>query len=345
MDALRERSKSGYVQLRDIVSDQLKQIFISRVVMTLEQRLGQKLGLKIEDLVPAAWEKIEDDISMIIDQRFSKNADLQNQPNHPIIQNLEHVLNKQLDSQGKELNLGALFSEMAVGTQVAIDQETHKRVYRRVNMLNYVFFVANKCLPESPEKLTAEVSAHFKATSQKLLSVWGMMELQRIAENNLAFSQFSDSYKAQIEANLDDSVVEKIHREGLAGLAAEKDEKTLAAFGKNVQQVIYRHILLKAITDLWMEHLTRMEALRVSIRMEAYAQRDPLVQYKSYSTDAFKELLANIRLSVVSKMFRLQPSNPKSGTGESAGQTQTGSEENKKENKKKKGRKRHKKKR
>ena len=65
-----------------------------------------------------------------------------------------------------------------------------------------------------------------------------------------------------------------------------------------MQQVIYRHILLKSISDLWIEHLTRMEALRVSIRMEAYAQRDPLVQYKRYSTDTFKELLANIRLAV-----------------------------------------------
>ena len=87
---------------------------------------------------------------------------------------------------------------------------------------------------------------------------------------------------------------------------AKEPTDILTAFGKSVQQVIYRQILLKSITDLWMEHLTRMEALRVSIRMEAYGQRDPLVQYKSYSTDAFKELLANIRLSVVSKIFRVQ---------------------------------------
>jgi preprotein translocase subunit SecA len=50
-----------------------------------------------------------------------------------------------------------------------------------------------------------------------------------------------------------------------------------------------------------------MEALRVSIGMEAYAQRDPLVQYKSQSSDMFRELLANIRLGVMSQIFRLQP--------------------------------------
>ena len=50
-----------------------------------------------------------------------------------------------------------------------------------------------------------------------------------------------------------------------------------------------------------------MEALRVSIRMEAYAQRDPLVEYKSVSTDTFRDLFSAIRMGVISKMFRMQP--------------------------------------
>jgi preprotein translocase subunit SecA len=53
-----------------------------------------------------------------------------------------------------------------------------------------------------------------------------------------------------------------------------------------------------------------MEALRISIGMEAYAQKDPLIQYKSRSTDAFKDLFADIRMGVVSRMFRLQPAKP-----------------------------------
>ena len=53
-----------------------------------------------------------------------------------------------------------------------------------------------------------------------------------------------------------------------------------------------------------------MEALRVSIGMEAYAQRDPLVMYKSKSTDTFRDLFASIRLGVISQMFRLQPARP-----------------------------------
>jgi preprotein translocase subunit SecA len=50
--------------------------------------------------------------------------------------------------------------------------------------------------------------------------------------------------------------------------------------------------------------LTQMEALRTSIGLEAYAQRDPLVQYKSQAFDMFGNLLADVRAGVVSNMYR-----------------------------------------
>jgi preprotein translocase subunit SecA len=63
-----------------------------------------------------------------------------------------------------------------------------------------------------------------------------------------------------------------------------------------------------------------MEGLRVSIGMEAYAQRDPLVQYKSQASDAFKNLLDNIRMSVISQMFRARPNRVKTTTNKSNAQ-------------------------
>jgi preprotein translocase subunit SecA len=53
-----------------------------------------------------------------------------------------------------------------------------------------------------------------------------------------------------------------------------------------------------------------MEALRVSIGLEAYAQRDPLVQYKTKAFEMFQDLMRDIRLSVVSRMFTFQARDP-----------------------------------
>jgi preprotein translocase subunit SecA len=50
-----------------------------------------------------------------------------------------------------------------------------------------------------------------------------------------------------------------------------------------------------------------MEALRISIRLEAYAQRDPLVEYKSQAFKMFQDLFADMRTSLVNRMFVFQP--------------------------------------
>jgi preprotein translocase subunit SecA len=50
-----------------------------------------------------------------------------------------------------------------------------------------------------------------------------------------------------------------------------------------------------------------MEALRVSIGLEAYGQRDPLVQYKSRASELFQNLLRDMRLGVITRMFTYRP--------------------------------------
>ena len=56
-----------------------------------------------------------------------------------------------------------------------------------------------------------------------------------------------------------------------------------------------------------MEYLTRVEALRVSIGLEAYGQRDPLVQYKTKASDMFQTLLGEVRSAVIDRVFRYLP--------------------------------------
>jgi preprotein translocase subunit SecA len=55
------------------------------------------------------------------------------------------------------------------------------------------------------------------------------------------------------------------------------------------------------------DYLTRIEALRVAIGLEAYAQRDPLVQYKNKASIMFAQLVDDIRGLVISRVFAYQP--------------------------------------
>jgi len=78
------------------------------------------------------------------------------------------------------------------------------------------------------------------------------------------------------------------------------------AIGKYVLNEVRRQLLLGATSELWVDYLTRIEALRVSIGLEAYAQRDPLVQYKTKASEMFAQLVEDIRGLVVSRAFAAQ---------------------------------------
>jgi preprotein translocase subunit SecA len=136
------------------------------------------------------------------------------------------------------------------------------------------------------------------------------MELQRLMMGAQPDEHLNSAYIEKLSPDLNSDELISLSQLTLRQIVDGGDPRFMSAFGKRVQSVIYRHILLRSISDLWIEHLTSMEALRVSIGMEAYAQRDPLVQYKNQSTDTFKDLFTNIRLSVISQMFRLQPARP-----------------------------------
>jgi preprotein translocase subunit SecA len=82
---------------------------------------------------------------------------------------------------------------------------------------------------------------------------------------------------------------------------------TAEELGHGIQTQIYRQVLLGAITELWVDYLTRVEALRVSVGLEAYAQADPLVKYKSQASEMFQNLLSDIRATVIGRIFLYQP--------------------------------------
>jgi len=67
---------------------------------------------------------------------------------------------------------------------------------------------------------------------------------------------------------------------------------------------VERYVVINAIDHHWQEHLTEMEELRRSIGLRSYAQKDPLVEYKSEAYVYFEELLNNVRLQICTGLFR-----------------------------------------
>jgi preprotein translocase subunit SecA len=68
-----------------------------------------------------------------------------------------------------------------------------------------------------------------------------------------------------------------------------------------------RYFILQQIDSLWREHLQAMEALRESIGLRGYGQKDPLIEYKQEGYEMFLEMMTDIRRNVVYSLFEMQP--------------------------------------
>ncbi len=69
-------------------------------------------------------------------------------------------------------------------------------------------------------------------------------------------------------------------------------------------QWLERHIILDAIDRLWQDHLRAMDDLRGSIGLRAYAQKDPLVEYKKEAFNMFDQLMNSIDQEILHNIFR-----------------------------------------
>ena len=66
-----------------------------------------------------------------------------------------------------------------------------------------------------------------------------------------------------------------------------------------------RLVLLRTIDELWMDHIEAMEYLRDSVRLRAYGQRDPLVEYKIEGQNMYNQLMVSIGAQVANLIFKV----------------------------------------
>jgi len=112
------------------------------------------------------------------------------------------------------------------------------------------------------------------------------------------------SYKDIGQADIDglpdrerllDHLLEKVEKAYAAKEALEEPESL---------RWLERHTILEAVDRLWQDHLYAMDHLRSSIRLRAYAQKDPLIEYKHEAFGMFESMMAEINQEILTNMFR-----------------------------------------
>ncbi|CUT01229.1 Helicase conserved C-terminal domain-containing protein [Candidatus Kryptobacter tengchongensis] len=104
---------------------------------------------------------------------------------------------------------------------------------------------------------------------------------------------------------------EKLGKEGLKekiyNEAVEFYNQKKAQLGEDLMFALMKMAMLQVIDQRWQEHLREMDELREGIHLRAYAQKDPLVEYKTEAFEMFMEMMRRIRSGVLGIVFRMFP--------------------------------------
>ncbi|MFH1315687.1 MAG: preprotein translocase subunit SecA [Candidatus Uhrbacteria bacterium] len=176
--------------------------------------------------------------------------------------------------------------------------------------------IINKVSDEDAGSLRSEVEQMIEDEIESVVAYHtgeGDFDANEIVEVASTVVPLTAEAKEEIKILASQAVTDKLH---LAQLRTQLIEKTMEsarlAYGKLVElydnreelKLIERSVLLRSIDNLWVEHLDLMTALRTSIGLRGYGQRDPLIEYKKEAYGMFNRLLGAINQEVVNNFFK-----------------------------------------
>ena len=116
-------------------------------------------------------------------------------------------------------------------------------------------------------------------------------------KTNLNISSYLDEFD---EKKINVRKLTQTLKEKAVGMYEDKVNK----IGESIK-VFERVILLKIVDSKWMDHIDEMDDLKKGIGLRAYAQKDPVVQYRIEGGDMFEEMISQIKLDVAKVILHL----------------------------------------
>ncbi len=89
--------------------------------------------------------------------------------------------------------------------------------------------------------------------------------------------------------------------------AYDMKEAQIESSNPGIMRQAERFFILQQLDSLWREHLQSMDALRESVGLRGYGQKDPLIEYKNEGYDMFLDMMINMRRNVIYSMFMFEP--------------------------------------
>jgi preprotein translocase subunit SecA len=122
--------------------------------------------------------------------------------------------------------------------------------------------------------------------------------------DELAYLCMTPATPAEFEGATREAVVERAVEFAETAYRARERQ-----FGVEVMRELERHLYLYTLDEHWRDHLHELDYVKGGIGLQAYGQRDPLVQYKKEAFGLFETMMGEVREDFVQRLFRVQVQN------------------------------------
>ena len=178
-----------------------------------------------------------------------------------------------------------------------VANEQRKIVYRfRNQLLDKEFDISGKI---------DDVRVEYVANLLALSNIFDGMAREDFDLNKLA-----EHFKEKINFTLNIEELESLEYDDLLEnlVAQVKDSYTqkMSVIEDEVKKDIEREFYLKELDGAWRDHLYAMDSMKTGIRLRAYNQKDPLVEYKKESFNLFTELIGEIKFNTIRTLQIIQ---------------------------------------
>jgi preprotein translocase subunit SecA len=156
--------------------------------------------------------------------------------------------------------------------------------------------------------ISSKIDSHRGEYVERLLSECGVFSGISSEEINTEHLKKRILEDVNIEVNMEfsDEMTSEIVSDRILHEIKSHYETKMSPIDPATRSSIEREIILKTLDTAWREHLYQMDSMKTGIRLRAYNQKDPLVEYKKESFNLFTELIATIKFESIKTLHIIQ---------------------------------------
>ncbi len=239
---------------------------------------------------------LEDDLMRLfgserVQNLFGASIDEEMEINFKMVSNAIERAQRQIEGQNFKRRKYVLAYDDVMNQQRNIIYKQRMEVLNGQDVSPSIMHMIENAVSEAVEINTTEESPldwHYDSLRSQLFFICGEEDLR-----------FTDTELASLKRDtLEQMLMEKAH--------AKYAEK-VALFGEDIFKEVERSVLLRNVDTAWMEHIDAMDDLKGSVGMQAYAQRNPIDEYRVVGGEMFDSMVSEIREKTVRTVLSVVP--------------------------------------